>query len=92
MKTVENIIEKNNIFEVKLLEKANEQILMCSTSLFGFISFINHARNINTKRHFVGPTLHIIRASKDIKAGDEIFIDYAQGATTKKDRNEILHY
>ena len=58
----------------------NEKVFLCSTSIFCFISFINHSRHVNTYRDFVGPTMHVMYANRDIKKGEEITIDYAEGA------------
>jgi len=49
-------------------------------SLFGLISFINHGSETNIMTHSMGHRLNIIYAARDIRAGEEILLDYTWGA------------
>ena len=58
--------------------------------IYGFASFINHSDQPNLKRMSVKPCFNAWFANRDIKKGEQIFIDYCEGAKDLKLRKEKL--
>ena len=79
-------MEKNSF--ASSTEQKDEEIEM--KSLFGLISFINHGRETNIMTTSMGPRLNIMYAARDIRAGEEILLDYTWGATGSEEADEIL--
>ena len=54
-------------------------------TIYGFISLINHNKDCNIMGTWKPPCLNVNYASKDIKEGEEIFIDYLDGAKNERE-------
>ena len=60
------------------------------SNLFCFISFINHSVKENIEIKFIASDLAFVYAKKDIKIGDQIYIDYVQSFKDPEKRKENL--
>jgi hypothetical protein len=77
---------RNNAFNTQEQVFARGECQSCS-AIFVFASRFNHACCSNAERHFVGRTM-FIRALREIRAGDEITINYATNLLPLEDRVE----
>ena len=51
---------------------------------------MNHNKDTNTTLEYIPQHVVVIRASKDIKVGDELYVDYCIGEKNTKQRNKLL--
>ena len=82
--TMKTIIDKNS-FSSSYNYVRDGQIELY---IHGFCSMLNHGKekDINTEHAFLGPSISVYKASKDIEENEEIFINYCEGAMDKQSK------
>ena len=84
--TIKQIVEKNSFTN----DDIGEHNGILEVYIFGFVSLINHCKQPNIKHWSRSPLLNVWYADRDIKKGEEILIDYLNGASDSEKRSARL--